>query len=225
MKRRTDRGFTLMELMVVMVIIAIIAGLVMGVAGITIQKGNRSRAQGEIAGITASAERYKTDNGDYPRQDGITEDTKGQTPPIDPRTDGDPTARKYEDASQFLYGQLAGDSLLNGKPGANGEKNYMNFTPGMIEKTGTGAETRILYVKDPFGHSYGYSTMGMRMEELYKEKAAGADRNVDTKKGQARDTTNTFGYNAGIFDLWSTAGQKKAPSISPAVQAKWVKNW
>jgi hypothetical protein len=64
----------------------------------------------------------------------------------------------------------------------------------------------------------------MRMEEIYREKAAGADKNLDPKKGMTRDA-KTFGYNPGIFDLWSTGGQKKDPSSAVAVQAKWIKNW
>jgi prepilin-type N-terminal cleavage/methylation domain-containing protein len=224
MKRRADSGFTLMELMVVMVIIAIIAGLVMGVAGITIQKGNRGRAQGEIAGLTAAAERYKTDNGDYPREDTITEDSKGLAPPIDPRTDGDPTTRKYETASQFLYGQLSGDGDLDGKAGDNGAKSYINFTPGMIEKSTAGTQsTQVRFIKDPFGYSYGYCTQAMRMEELYKERIL-TEKNPDAKKGLER-TEKKYGYNAGIFDLWSTGGLKKDPTSSVSVQAKWVKNW
>lgn len=224
MKSSQIRAFTLMELMVVMVIIGIIAALVMGVAGIAIQKGNRGRAQGEIAAMTAASERYKTDNGDYPRQDGITEDTNGTTPPIDPRKDGDPNSGKYQDSSKFLYGQLSGDTAYDMHPGSNGAKSYMNFTPGMLEKTDGTSSPQILFIKDPFGFSYGYSTIGMRMEELYREKAAGADKNLDPKKGLTRDS-KAYGYNPGIFDLWSTGGQKKDPVAVANVQAKWVKNW
>ncbi len=60
------RGFTLVELLVVITIIAILAALVLSTAGGIQDKAARSRAQSEIAALSAALESYKADNGDYP---------------------------------------------------------------------------------------------------------------------------------------------------------------
>jgi general secretion pathway protein G len=61
------RGFTLIELLVVIAIIAILAGLILQTAGYVQRKGATSRAEAEIAALSAALESYKADLGDYPR--------------------------------------------------------------------------------------------------------------------------------------------------------------
>jgi len=65
---RTSRllGFTLIELLVVIAVIGILAGLVLQTAGYAQKKGARSRAEAEIAALSAALENYKSDNGGYP---------------------------------------------------------------------------------------------------------------------------------------------------------------
>jgi type II secretion system protein G len=60
------RGFTLIELLVVIAIIAILAGLVLQTAGYVQRKGATSRAEAEIAALSAALESYKADMGSYP---------------------------------------------------------------------------------------------------------------------------------------------------------------
>ena len=60
------KGFTLIELLVVVAIIAILAALVLSTAGYVQKKGATSRAEGEIAALSAALESYKADMGDYP---------------------------------------------------------------------------------------------------------------------------------------------------------------
>lgn len=60
------KGFTLIELLVVIAIIAILAALVLSTAGYIQKKGATSRAEAEIAALSAALESYKADNGDYP---------------------------------------------------------------------------------------------------------------------------------------------------------------
>lgn len=55
-----------MELLVVITIIAILAALVLQTAGYVQKKAARSRAEAEIAALSAALESYKADNGDYP---------------------------------------------------------------------------------------------------------------------------------------------------------------
>jgi hypothetical protein len=59
----------------------------------------------------------------------------------------------------------------------------------------------VQYIQDPFGNSYGYSTI------------------------QAATLNTTKGYNP-TFDLWSTAGLTTTATPPPAAdQLQWIKNW
>src|SRR5205823_14668685 len=59
-------AFTILELLVVIAIIIALAGLVLATVGYVQKKGARSRAEAEIAAISAALESYKADNGIYP---------------------------------------------------------------------------------------------------------------------------------------------------------------
>ena len=149
--RRSDssfsakRAFTLIELIVVTTVIIILTGLVLSTIGYIQKKGARSRAETEIAAMSAACENYKADNGVYPN----STDTNN----LDPRTSGNPTSPSYAQASLWLYKQLSGDSSANRSPTG---KSYMEFKPKMLLPSGgTGTVTAIA---DPFGNSYGYST-------------------------------------------------------------------
>src|SRR5882724_8286040 len=64
---RSEASFTVIELLVVIAIIIILAGLILSTVGYVQKKGARSRAEAEIAAISAALESYKVDNGIYPR--------------------------------------------------------------------------------------------------------------------------------------------------------------
>jgi prepilin-type N-terminal cleavage/methylation domain-containing protein len=137
--RLPSAAFTLLELVVVMAVIVVLAGLILTTSSYVHKEGARSRAEAEIAAISAALESYKVDNGVYP-------------------------------SSNLLYLALTGDTDKDGRPGPG--TLYISFKPNQL--AGTGSST---FIKDPFGNSYGYSTLG---------------------------PTNG-GYNP-TFDLWSTAG-------------------
>jgi general secretion pathway protein G len=173
---RAKRGFTILELLVVIAIIITLAGLILATTGYVQKKGARSRAEAEIAAMSAALESYKADNGIYPR-DQSTSDA------LDPKTDGS-TGATYQKASLFLYNSLSG--ATNGaRAPASGAKSYFTFRPNMLSPADQ--TQNVQYIRDPFGNSYGYST------------AYAAD--AQTNPG----TTPTHGYNP-TFDLWSTAG-------------------
>jgi prepilin-type N-terminal cleavage/methylation domain-containing protein len=169
-------GFTIVEVLVAMAIILVLAGLILATSSYVSNKGARSRAEVEIAAMSAALENYKTDYGVYPSD--IT---------IDARTIGDPA--QYQTASATLFKNLSGD--LNGDGQSDpGVTSYMAFKPNQ-----TGGTTAPFFVKDPFGNSYGYSTIFQ--------------------------TDSTKGYNP-TFDLWSTAGTSTTGTPKPV---PWVKNW
>jgi len=64
-------AFTLIELLVVMAIIAILASLILSTAGYVQKKGATSRAEAEIAALSAALESYKADMGDYPTNSNV----------------------------------------------------------------------------------------------------------------------------------------------------------
>src|SRR5215475_7258267 len=73
-------AFTLIELVVVIAVIVILVGLVLSTVGYVQKKAARSRAETEIAAMSAACESYKADNGVYPNNadtDGLNAQTSG----------------------------------------------------------------------------------------------------------------------------------------------------
>ena len=64
--RRWPAAFTLIELLVVVAVIAILAGLTLSTLGYVNKKGAESRAQAEVAALSAAIESFKLGEGFYP---------------------------------------------------------------------------------------------------------------------------------------------------------------
>ncbi len=190
--RSCRSGFTLVELLTVIVIIVALAALTIQVAGYANQKGGRARAAAEIAAMEAALESYKADNGTYPSDATTTAFafSGGKY------TDASPNSSKYQESSLFLYKELSGDlnadgdmnDTVNGRQETK-QKTYFFFKDNMLGKEGK-------YIQDPFGYSYGYSTLGAA-------------------------TSGTKGFNP-TFDLWSTGGKT---GTSEKDYANWITNW
>ena len=135
-------GFTLLELLIVISIIIILAGLTIATIGYVQKKGARSRAEAEIAAMSAALESYKADNGVYPTDKTYTENVDPTASPV-PAT-----------ASLFLYEKLSGDATHNRQPTG---KSYFAFKPNMLAPTDQ--SQNVTAIRDPFGNAYGYSTM------------------------------------------------------------------
>jgi len=174
------RGFTIIELIVVIGIVLVLAGLILATSGYVHNKGARLRAEAEIAAISAALENYKADNGIY-----VAEIS------VNAKTQGNPTS--YQAASLVLYQNLTGDFDKNRSPDS-GKSSYLSLKPNQLSPTDQSAN--VAYIKDPFGNSYGYSTVNA--------------------------TDSAKGYNP-TFDLWSTAGGADTGS-NPNASA-WIKNW
>jgi type II secretory pathway pseudopilin PulG len=139
-------AFTIIELLVVISIIIILAGLILSTVGYVQKKGARSRAEAEIAAISAALESYKADNGIYPRN-ATTTDTLDPAATIN--------LANYASASLYLYERLSGDTNATRQPPA-GAKTYFAFKPNQLSPADQ--TQNVLAIRDPFGNSYGYST-------------------------------------------------------------------
>jgi len=156
-------AFTIVELLVVMTIILVLAGVILATSSYVHNKGARSRAEAEIAAMSAALENYKADNGVYPS------DTS-----VDARQVFLPTS--YQNASLTLYKAISGDADNDNNRQAE-SKSYFAFKPNQLSPSDQ--TQAVKFVKDPFGNSYGYSTIN--------------------------STAPSKGYNP-TFDLWSTGG-------------------
>jgi type II secretory pathway pseudopilin PulG len=147
---RSSAAFTLLELLIVISIIIILAGLTIATMSYVQDKGKRSRAEVEIAAISAALESYKADNGVYPR------DTT--TDNLDARQHVNATQTIYKDASLYLFTQISG--LNSSQTPIAGAKVYFSFKPQMLGGTrdASGNVNPVTFIRDPFGNSYGYST-------------------------------------------------------------------
>ena len=226
MKHKNPRsGFTLIEMLTVIAVILVLSGLLLSVNSGVQTKAARSRAEGEIAAMSAACENYKADNGAYPRDAAVTPAppapaSGGKTDALNPRDTGTKSdSAAYQEASLELYKALSGNTLdaafkLTLGPG----KSYYEFKPNQlsIRKDSKGMITHVLFIQDPWGKSYGYSTAGAKFEEDYRKAVRDA---VASGKPTPARPANPIGYNP-TFDLWSTGGATTTTNI-----AKCVKNW
>jgi prepilin-type N-terminal cleavage/methylation domain-containing protein len=234
-------GFTLIELLTVMAVIAILAGLILSISGYAEKKGAMARAQAEVAALSTACESYKTDNGAYPaivttgtanvNQKAFTSNIPSDN--LDPRTMGNPSTvysgmpgsqTNYTSASLELYVALTGDVACSGTGGGLGVRNYItDLRQDALGRTYANASVSstnpVLYISDPFGNSYGYSTANS-----FYQSCLNAGGTVQP---------NPPGFNP-TFDIWCTGGQTANPysgggSTAPGTPGdpmlQWVKNW
>lgn len=123
-------AFTLVELVTVMAIIMVLAGLTIGGLQYFRQKANIKKAQNQVQLISNALERYKLDNGEYPKAD--SGDGKGQ--------------------SNELYEALYLNGFTNNGKIYLDELDPNNRSQGVWVK-GTGSAATIV---DPFGEEYRY---------------------------------------------------------------------
>jgi type II secretory pathway pseudopilin PulG len=133
------RAFTIIELLVVIAIIIILASLILSTVGYVQKKGARSRAEAEIAAMSAALESYKADNGIYPSNDGSS---GGHA--------------LYQSLSGDGNDAIGGSTASTGVAASSGES-YMGLKNNMQKPIPPDATTRVV---DPFGNDYGYKSPG-----------------------------------------------------------------
>ena len=157
-------AFTIVEVIVVMAIILVLAGLILATSGYIHKKSASSRAEAEIAAMSAGLESYKADNGAYP--------SAPESNTLDART-AEPELAAYQAASKVLFQGLSGDTDGDGQPETDA-KAYMTFKSNQLG--GTDSTT---FVKDPFGNSYGYSTAGQAASDAGTAQTVGYNPTFD----------------------------------------------
>jgi prepilin-type N-terminal cleavage/methylation domain-containing protein len=185
---RSRSAFTLVELLVVLGVIGALMGMAMGVQRYAMTKSARSRAETEIAGLSAAAEGFKADQATYPRS--------GDTDTMVSIDNGNHSS--FLQANKALYVLLSGDANLNGKADvtegiANAMPSYFTFKSALLRMEGN----NVAYIRDPWdsgadARPYGYST----------KRAAALQAGVDDPNA---------GYNI-TFDLWSTGHLPSNPN-------------
>jgi general secretion pathway protein G len=126
--RRSQDGFTLIELMVVILIIGLLATIVVQNLRSATDKAKRVKAQADISQIKSALDRYYLDAGSYPTSDQglpalITAPTTGNDPkdwggPYIERIPLDPWGHPYlyqSDGNEYLLKSFGADGAEGGE--------------------------------------------------------------------------------------------------------------
>ena len=131
LQRRTQGGFTLIEIMVVVVILGILAALVVPQVMSRPDQAKVTVAKGDIKAIAAALDMYKLDNFAYPSTqqglDALVKNPSGNPQPKNWNRDGylkrlpkDPWGNDYQYLSPGTQGQFDLYSFgADGKPGGS----------------------------------------------------------------------------------------------------------
>ncbi|MHC4198770.1 MAG: prepilin-type N-terminal cleavage/methylation domain-containing protein, partial [Planctomycetota bacterium] len=76
-KRRVERGYTLMELLVVMVIIGILSGMLTTAVMVARRKGGEAKTKALIVRLSLAVKEYENSSGDYPPGSGGVDSAEG----------------------------------------------------------------------------------------------------------------------------------------------------
>ncbi len=125
-KKSDNRGFTLIELMVVIVILGILAGLIIPRIMGRPEEARRMKARIQIESIETSLQLYKLDNGNYPTTDQglealVEAPTVGQLP------------RAWREGGYMEKGKVPkdpwGTEYVYLSPGVNGDYDLSSYGP------------------------------------------------------------------------------------------------
>ena len=194
-----QKGFTLIELMIVITIIAVLAGLTAAIATAVQNRARRAKAEALIKAVDAGLERYYTDNGDYPWPS--NEDETGEVNDMNTKIG----------PARCLYQALSGDgddSIVGGTEGSDGETEdpevaYWEDIVAPRDRKGVPVYTDDgdYILTDPWNHPWQYEIFDQEESDEYNQN------------------TNNMTY-----DLWSFASDESAGK-NEELRPKWVTNW
>lgn len=123
-KRRHERGFTLIELMVVIVILGILAGLIVPRIMGRPEEARQAKARIQIESIETALKLYKLDNGSYPTTE------QGLQALVEPPEVGE-LAGKWREGGYLEKGKIPKDPWGNEyvylSPGAQGDFDLLSY--------------------------------------------------------------------------------------------------
>jgi prepilin-type N-terminal cleavage/methylation domain-containing protein len=199
---RTIHGFTMVEILVVISIIALLATLSIVAMGHANKAANREKSKAYLQTIQTQLERFKNDNGAYPRpkegSESATTMVSGTNYPVG--------------GAITLYQALTGDgddSIEGGDTGSVGKPGsledsvvyWADADPNGSQRISRQADGK-WYISDGFGVPF-----------QYKVPPPADPRNPDNFEALQNEY-----HNPRSYDLWSYAGKYEEPKA-------WIKNW
>ena len=127
-----EKGFTLMELLVVMAIMTILAGMAVGGAQMARKRGAITKAKSAIAALEAAIDMYDLDIGDYPATGNanlITELHDASN--SDPEWNGPYMRLKEDDLEDGAYLDPWGNPYVYNNPGTHNTSFYDIYSSGL----------------------------------------------------------------------------------------------
>lgn len=123
-RKLDDRGFTLIELMVVIVILGILAGLIVPRIMERPEEARRAKARMQIESLETTLKLYKLDNGSYPTTE------QGLQALVEPPSVGN-LPRNWREGGYLEKGKVPKDPWGNDyiylSPGTNGEYDIISY--------------------------------------------------------------------------------------------------
>ena len=123
-RKLDDRGFTLIELMVVIVILGILAGLIVPRIMERPEEARRAKARMQIESLETTLKLYKLDNGSYPTTE------QGLQALVAPPSVGN-LPRNWREGGYLEKGKVPKDPWGNDyiylSPGTNGEYDIISY--------------------------------------------------------------------------------------------------
>lgn len=204
--RLRSAGFTMVEILVVISIIALLATLSIVAMGHANRTSNREKTKAYIKAIELNLERFKNDNGTYPRpkegSEGTTTTVSGNNYSV-----GGAIALYQALTADGDDGLEGGDTGSMGKPGslADAKVYWADADPNGGQRVSRPADGK-WFIADGFGVPMQYSVPPP----------------VDPRNPDNFESLRVKYKNPRSYDLWSYGGVDKDNFTN---EKAWLKNW